>query len=64
VHHVIVEGENHERGISDNAAEDAGVHGVEVPSFGVDGSTQTGNRFVQGKNRSIRHDSPLLSEKM
>ena len=49
VHHVIVERQHHERGVGDDAAEDAGVHRVEVACLRVDRLAQAADRIVRAK---------------
>ena len=47
VHHVIIEGQDHERRIGDNAVQDAGVHRVEVSCVGMNRLAQTGNGQIR-----------------
>ena len=50
VHHVIVERQHHERGVGDDAVEDARIHRVKIRRFGVNGLAQTRKRFFSGEN--------------
>ena len=45
--HMIVERQNHQRGVGDDAAENAGIHGVKVSRFGMDRLTETSDGLIR-----------------
>jgi hypothetical protein len=51
VYHVVVERQNHTRRVGNNAAQDAGVHGVEIDGLGMDSVLQACTDFSSGKDR-------------
>ena len=57
VRHVIVQGQDHERRVGDDAAENARVHGVEIDCFGVNGFLQSCQRLIRSEGGSLSHDS-------
>jgi hypothetical protein len=60
--HMIVERQNHQRWVSDNTAENAGIHGVKVRRFGMDGLRETSDGLIRREDPSflrIRHKKDL-----
>src|SRR6476646_2919061 len=47
VHHMIVEGQNHERGIGDDSTEHARIHRVKIGGFRVHRLAQTRERLFR-----------------
>src|SRR5215510_2759284 len=53
--HMIVEWQNHQRRICDNAAEHAGIHGVKVDRFGMDNLTEASEGLIRLESPSFLH---------
>lgn len=51
--HVIVEGQNHERWVRDDPAENAGVHGVKVNRLGMDDLTKASDGLIRREDPSF-----------
>jgi hypothetical protein len=52
--HMIVEWQNHQRWVGDNAAENAGIHGVKVNRFGMDNLTEASDGLMSLESPSFR----------
>src|SRR4029450_1710730 len=53
MNHMIVERQNHQRWIGDNAAKNARIHGVKVNRFGMDNLTEAGDGLVCSEDLSF-----------
>jgi hypothetical protein len=59
--HMIVERQNHNRGIRDDPAENAGVHGIKVNRLGMNGLSQASDGLIRREDPSFlcaRHTRP------
>ena len=51
--HMIVERQDHQRWVGDNAAENAGIHGVKVNRLGMDNLTEASDGLVCSEDPSF-----------
>jgi hypothetical protein len=50
MHHMVIERQDHERRVGDDASQDAGVHGVEIDGLDMHSVSQARAGFIRGKD--------------